>query len=66
VVLSDVERITAFEHHFAQAQATDLVNLSWGFALLQADFPYSHYHNRIVVTSTVRVRRRRAGFYRVA
>lgn len=49
--LVGVERITAFEHRFAKAQATNIVNLSWGFALLQADFPYSHYHNRIVVTS---------------
>lgn len=48
---SDVERIMAFEHRFAKAQVTDFVNLPWGFAVLQADFPYSHYHNRIVVTS---------------
>lgn len=50
---SGIERITAFEHRFAQAQATDIVDLSWGFALLQADFPLSENHNRIVVTSTV-------------
>lgn len=49
--LLGVERITAFEHRFAKAQATEVVDLSWGFAVLQADFPYSHYHNRIVVRS---------------
>lgn len=48
---SNDERITAFEHRFARAQATETVDLSWGFALLQADFPFSHHHNRIVVTS---------------
>lgn len=48
---ADIERITAFEHRFAQAQATDIVDLGWGFAVLQANFPLSHYHNRIVVTS---------------
>lgn len=51
MAVSDVERITAFEHRFAQAQATEVVDLPWGFAVLQADFPYSHDHNRIVVTS---------------
>ena len=40
-----------FEDHFVRAQATDVVDLPWGFALLQKDFPLSHYHNRIVVTS---------------
>ncbi len=43
----------AFEHRFAKAQATEVIDLSWGFAILQADFPLSHYHNRIVVTSAV-------------
>lgn len=51
MVSSDVERITEFEHRFARAQATDVVELPWGFAALQADFPLSRYHNRIVVTS---------------
>ena len=50
--ISNIERATAFENCFARAQATDVVDLSWGFALLQADFPLSHYHNRIVVSST--------------
>lgn len=51
--LSNVERITAFENRFARAQATDVVDLPWGFAVLQADFPFSHDHNRIAVTSAV-------------
>jgi GNAT superfamily N-acetyltransferase len=54
VRLSDIERITAFDNRFAQAQATDVVDLSWGFAVLQKEFPLSEYHNRIVVTSAVR------------
>lgn len=49
--VSNIERIAAFENRFARAQATDVVDLSWGFAVLQAEFPISHYHNRIVVTS---------------
>jgi GNAT superfamily N-acetyltransferase len=48
----DIERITAFEHRFARAQATDVVELPWGFAVLQTEFPLSQFHNRIVVTST--------------
>jgi hypothetical protein len=48
-----IERMTAFDHGFSRAQATDVVDLEWGFALLQSDFPLSHYHNRIVVTSAV-------------
>ena len=48
---SDIERITAFEHRFARAQATDVVDLSWGYAVLQKEFPLSEYHNRITVTS---------------
>lgn len=51
VPISDIERITAFEHRFARAQATDVVELRWGFAVLQREFPLSHYHNRVVVTS---------------
>jgi ribosomal protein S18 acetylase RimI-like enzyme len=48
---SDFERIAAFERRFDRAQATDVVDLEWGFALLQRKFPLSEYHNRIVVTS---------------
>lgn len=48
---SDVEQIAAFEQRFARAQATEVADLRWGFALLQADFPDSHNHNRLVVTS---------------
>jgi ribosomal protein S18 acetylase RimI-like enzyme len=48
---SDIERIAAFEGRFHRAQATDVVDLEWGFALLQRNFPLSEYHNRIVVTS---------------
>ena len=51
VRVSDVERITAFENRFARAQATDVIDLPWGFAVLQAEFPLSRYHNRIAVTS---------------
>ncbi len=49
--MSDIGRITAFEHRFAQAQATDVIDLGWGFAVVQTEFPLSQYHNRIVVTS---------------
>jgi GNAT superfamily N-acetyltransferase len=48
---SDLGRIAAFERRFDEAQATDVVDLGWGFALLQSKFPLSEYHNRIVVTS---------------
>ncbi len=51
--VSGIERIAAFEHRFARAQATDVVDLGWGFAVLQAEFPLSQYHNRIVVTAPV-------------
>jgi GNAT superfamily N-acetyltransferase len=51
VGVSDVERIAAFENRFARAQATEVVGLSWGFAVLQREFPLSEYHNRIAVTS---------------
>lgn len=53
--MTDLERFTKFEHRFARAQATDVVDLPWGFALLQRDFPASHQHNRIVVTSAASV-----------
>lgn len=52
MALSDIERITAFEHRFARAQATEVVDLRWGFALLQSDFQHSRNHNKIVVTSS--------------
>lgn len=48
---SDIDRITAFERRLAQAQATEVVDLPWGFALLQREFPLSEWHNRIAVTS---------------
>lgn len=48
---SDFERITAFDHRFARAQATDVVDLPWGFVVLHKEFPLSQYHNRIAVTS---------------
>jgi hypothetical protein len=48
---SDIERIEAFQQRFDQAQATDVVDFGWGFALLQTNFPLSEYHDRIVVTS---------------
>ncbi len=45
------ERFTAFDNRFLRAQATDIVDFSWGYAVLQQDFPLSEYHNRIVVSS---------------
>lgn len=48
---SGLERATAFEHRFARAQATEVIDVAWGFALLQSDFPGSHAHNLVVVTS---------------
>jgi hypothetical protein len=48
---SDVERIMAFEDRFAKAQASEVVDLPFGFAVLQKDYPHSHYHNRIAVTA---------------
>ena len=45
------QRISTFEHRFARAQATGLVELPFGYVLLQADFPDSYEHNRVVVTS---------------
>lgn len=50
---SNSERMFAFETQFAKAQATEIVDLGWGYALLQSDFPDSFNHNRIVVTSEV-------------
>ncbi len=48
---STMERIMAFEDRFARAQASDIVELPFGFVLLHTDFPLSHYHNRVAVTS---------------
>lgn len=50
---SDNERIDAFADRFAKAQATSVIDLPWGYALLQTDFPNSYDHNRIVVKSAV-------------
>ena len=47
------ERISAFEDRLARAQATDVIELPWGTALLQTEFPLSRYHNRISVVSEV-------------
>ena len=49
--VSGIERITAYELRYAKSQASDVVDLGWGFAVLQAQFPHSHFHNRIVVAS---------------
>lgn len=48
---SPLERATAFEHRFTRAQASEVVELAFGYAVLQHEFPLSHYHNRLVVTS---------------
>jgi len=50
---SERERIVAFTHHFTRAQATDLIELPWGFVHLQRNFVHSHAHNSVVVTSAV-------------
>lgn len=50
---SDIERVTAFENRFAKAQASEVVDLSWGYAVLQREFPLSQWHNRIVVAAAV-------------
>jgi GNAT superfamily N-acetyltransferase len=47
----DVERIKAFDHRLARVQASEVVELPWGYAVLQREFPLSEYHNRLVVTS---------------
>ncbi|MGQ0841233.1 GNAT family N-acetyltransferase [Actinokineospora sp.] len=48
-----LRRIGAFEERFAKVQATDVVDLGWGYALLQAHYPASWHHNRVVVTGPV-------------
>ncbi|MEU3648061.1 hypothetical protein AB0E59_32085 [Lentzea sp. NPDC034063] len=50
-MLQHIDQIIGFEHRFARAQASHVVELPWGFVLLQRDFPLSHKHNRIVVTA---------------
>lgn len=47
----EVQRIASFEEAHARAQATEVRDLAWGFALLQSDFGRTHSHNRVVVTS---------------
>ena len=49
--MSEVEQIEAFQERFAKAQASEVIDLPWGYALLQSEFPTSHDHNRVVVTS---------------
>jgi len=49
-----IARFEAFEERFTLAQASEVVEFPWGYAVLQEEFPLSHYHNRIVVTSAVR------------
>ncbi|MEL6983790.1 MAG: hypothetical protein AAFO29_15300, partial [Actinomycetota bacterium] len=48
---STLERVMAFEHRFTRAQASEVIELPFGYAVLQNEFPLSHYHNRLVVTS---------------
>lgn len=47
----EVRRIADFEHRLAKAQASEVIDLGFGYAVLQAEFPVSHAHNRIAVTS---------------
>lgn len=48
-----LRRIAAFEDRFARVQATEVVELGWGHALLQHDYPASWHHNRLVVTGKI-------------
>jgi GNAT superfamily N-acetyltransferase len=50
---NQLDRITAFLHHFTRAQASDIIELEWGFVHLQSEFPQSYSHNQLVVTDTV-------------
>ena len=52
---TELERIIAFDHHFERAQSSSIVEVGWGFAHLQSDFPHSFSHNRVVVTGDVSV-----------
>jgi GNAT superfamily N-acetyltransferase len=56
VANDELERIRAFDDRFARVQATDVVELPWGYAVLQRDFPLSRYHNRVVVTGETSAR----------
>lgn len=49
-IITALRRIAEFEDRFARAQATEVVDLGWGHALLQRDFPESWHHNRVIVT----------------
>jgi hypothetical protein len=51
VIAAAVERISEFSDRFTRAQATEVIELPWGFAVLQREFPLSHFHNRIIVTA---------------
>ena len=47
------DTVVAFERRFATAQATEVVDLPWGYAVLQREFPQSYDHNRVVITAMV-------------
>jgi GNAT superfamily N-acetyltransferase len=47
-----IDRVAAFLERHARAQASQVVELPWGFAVLQHEFPLSHWHNRVVVSSS--------------
>ncbi len=47
----------AFEHAVARRSATQVLPATGGFAVLHADFPLSHEHNRLVVTGPAPVDR---------
>lgn len=44
---TELQRILAFDERFTKAQATQVIDLPFGYAVLQDQFPLSHYHNRI-------------------
>ncbi|GAA3063036.1 hypothetical protein LV79_000009 [Actinokineospora globicatena] len=46
-------RVREFEERFARAQATEVVEWGWGYAVVQAEFWASWHHNRVVVTGEV-------------
>ncbi|SDC96724.1 GNAT family N-acetyltransferase [Actinokineospora iranica] len=46
-------RIRGFEERFTKAQASGVVDLGWGYALVQSDYPASWQHNQVVVTEPV-------------
>lgn len=48
-----VARITDFQHRFAAEQASEIIDLGWGFVFLQKNYPDSHMHNRVTVSSSV-------------